>query len=166
MVRAWLRNDPECALPPDDGLVGRVAVGLDDDCGGPLPGSVPVWGGDGDPDTPVVDDPRQDVVVSQRARLGYDTDGNPVYGWKPVLSGSAVFSTVRSEFDHVAGMTIVTAKAMLEYTGTERIFETAVLHRSSDNTQWRVVGVTQPYGRVELDLRMIDQQDDVVEGTG
>lgn len=167
MVRAWLRDDPACALPPGDGLVPRVAVALDDDCYGDLPASSPTGGGDGDPETPVVDDPRQEVTISQRSRLGYDTDGNPVFGWKTVLTGTAAFASVRREFDHVAGLTRVHATAMIEYTGMERIFETAVLHRVSDETMWRVVGTAQPYGRIELDLRMIDQQTQFdIEPTG
>lgn len=163
MVKAWLRNDPARYMPPGDGLVASVAVALEDDCCGPLPGSNPIGGGDGDPDTPVVDNPSQHVIIRSRTRVGFDEDGNPMFEWATVIDGLAWFKSERSEFDHIAGMTLVKATAMVEYGGPERVFETAVLNRVSDNTLWRVVGVEQPYGRVELDLRQIDQQADGVQ---
>lgn len=157
MVRSWLRDDPLCALPPDDGLVGRVGVALDDDCCDV--GGVSTGGGDGDPVTPIVDNPQQHVVIKARQRDGFDVDGNPMFSWTTLVDGPAYWSSERKEFDHVAGMTFVVAKAMVEYGGPERIFETAVLKRVSDETVWRVVGVAQPYGRVELDLRRIEQDE-------
>lgn len=159
MVRAWLRDDPACALPPDDGLVGRVVTGLDDDCCGDLPFSRPIGGGDDDPDTPVVDDPMQHVVIRVRDRTGFDVDGNPMFEWRTLVDGPAYWSSERKEFDHIAGMTLVQAKATVQFGGPSRIFETAVLQRTSDQSVWRVVATSQPYGRVELDLRRIEQDE-------
>lgn len=161
MVRSWLRDDPECALPPGDGRVGRAVVSIDDDgvCGGPLPYSIPIAGvpvddGDGG----VVDDPRQYVEVMQRIRIAYDSSGNPVFEWRPILTGLGLFSSKRYEFDAAAGLTHVTATLMMQYEGSDRVFETAVVRRLSDKSLWRIVGVAHPYGRVEFDLRLIEQE--------
>lgn len=160
MTKAWLRDDPPCALPVDDGRVGRVVLELDDDfpCGGSgrLPHSVPITGL---PDGPtVVDDPRQRVQVLRRIRKGLDGDGNPLFEWEILLDRLGLFSSVRREFDAVAGLTHVEAKLMIEYDGGDRVFETAVIRRMSDNTLWRVLSAAHPYGRVEFSLRLIDQE--------
>lgn len=160
MTKAWLRDDPPCALPADDGRVGRVVLELEDDfpCGlsDRLPYSVPITGL---PDTPtVVDDPRQRVQVLRRSRTGFDGDGNPLFAWEILLDGLGLFSSIRREFDAVAGLTHVEGKLMVEYDGGDRVFETSVVRRMSDDSLWRVLAVAHPYGRLEFSLRLIDQE--------
>lgn len=173
MTRAWLRDDPPWAVPVDDGKVGRVVVALDGEAGlAHVPYEIPIVGWPTPPGVPggpgggggVVDAPEQRTVVRARQRSGFDVDGNPVFEWVTVLDGPGKWSTIRREFDAMSGLVAVTATVMLEFDGDERVFETALVQRVPDGTVWRVVAVKHPYGRVELSLRMIDQEADAATG--
>lgn len=151
MARAALRDDGcGCGIPEV-----TVTVVLDDD----RPCDLPPTGID--PTDPPVDPPTgmRFFTIMLRQRTGWSEDGTPMLGWVALTRGISLLFEERSEFDAMAGQTVVNATLKIAYRGTHVVKETCMAVRD-DDVRYRVVGVDQYADRLELDMRRIDQDED------
>lgn len=161
MVRAWLHDDPDTARWADRPME-PVTVKLDEDLrfvDGTCPDQgwasaedvAPYGGGDASVTG------QYTFTVRQRSRTGYDESGNPTYSWADVATAATgILYEERTEFDAVAGLTLVKARLVMLYDGPVSIHETATVTRS-DGTRYVVTGSKMLPGQAELLMERVDQ---------
>lgn len=137
-LRAGLSRHPN---PREDDR--RVRAGLDDD--------PPVFAGN---DVEVL----PTLTVRDRTLTGYSDDGDPQFGWATIVSGVAVEWRTREERDDVAGRTLVTGFATMEYAGEDDLRETAVVGSSHGGT-WSVTSAIRSGPWLHLELVRLDDVD-------
>jgi hypothetical protein len=97
------------------------------------------------------------MEVRVRTRTGYDDDGNPMWDWTTLVTGSTILHEERTEFDDDAGFTVVKAVATILYGGQTVVPETAVVVRE-DGVRYAVDSVSQVGTNLTLDMhRMVGE---------
>ena len=116
-----------------------------------------------DADDPAVEwedaDPELLVTVAVRRRTGYDADGNPTFGWEPVIEDAqAVTWTERTEVDETAGVSRLVGRATVLYDGDDVTEAAAVT--TSDGRRWRVLRAERSADDVlKVELARIESTD-------
>lgn len=90
------------------------------------------------------------LTVKRRVQDEWTDEGDKLYVWDDIVTDRAVAWTTRSETDGSSGVTVEHATAVVLYSGTVRVTETASVH--IDGTRYRVVSVAQFPDRLEFDL--------------
>ncbi|QOP66159.1 hypothetical protein SEA_DANIELLEIGNACE_18 [Arthrobacter phage DanielleIgnace] len=153
MARAMLRDDYGAYL-------NRPGIGLDDDSRTSVPAGLRPFPDDTVPNDPEVPSTTVNplVTVRQRYQTGYDFDGNPEYGWHPLVTDAEAIQFVsRTESSDTSGLTVVKSTVTLLYTrDLPDVHETATV-TTSDGFLWQVTNVERFPDRLQLALeRLVD----------
>ena len=109
----------------------------------------------------LIDEPAQvnpELTILVRERTGYTDDGDPEFGWEPVVTGIAIQFTDPSEVDALARVTVAPGRATMLYDGDVPVTASAVAH-SSFGPRYRVVSAVQVGDVLELELLTVEDAD-------
>lgn len=154
MARAMLRDDYGARL-------NRPGIALDDDSRTSVPAGLRPFPDTTGPNDPVESPNRVNplVTVRQRYQTGYDFDGNPEFGWNPLVTGvEAIQFDSRHESSDSTGLTVVKSTVTLLYSrDLPNVHETATV-TTDDGLLWQVTAVERFPDRLQLEIERLEDR--------